>query len=106
MFPLYTTTLPSSAADLERLLNESLQRIFVTDSDPATVLAQSYPHLDAINVSLDGARLRADSPHPPTLSATSPAFDIDQFILGASPLSLGPVAIELSLSARDLQLGQ
>lgn len=106
MFPLHTATGPSSASGLERLLNESLQRIFVTGSDPVTVLAHSYPHLDAINVSLDGARLRSDSPRPSTPSATAPAFKVDQFTLRASPLSLGPATIDLSLSARDVQLGQ
>jgi hypothetical protein len=106
MFPLFTTSFPSSASDLERLLNESLQRIFVTGSDPVTIIDHSYPHLDAINISLDGARLRGESPHPLTPSGISPAFEVDQFTLRASPLSLGPAAIDLSLSARDVRLGR
>jgi hypothetical protein len=106
MFPLFTATFPSSASDLERLLNESLQRIFVTDSDPVTVVDHSYPHLGAINVSLDGGRLRVDAPRPVIPSGTSPAFEVDQVTLRASPLSLGPAAIDLSLSARGVQLGQ
>jgi hypothetical protein len=106
MFSLFTSAFPSSASDLERLLNESLQRIFVAESAPVTVLDHSYPHLDAINVSLDGARLRADAPQPPILSAASPAFEVDQFSVHASPLFLGPAAVDLSLSARDVRLGQ
>jgi hypothetical protein len=106
MFSLFTSVFPSSAADLEHLLNESLQRIFVTESPPVRVLDHSYPHLSAINVSLDGACLRADAPRPPILSAASPAFEVDEFSLHASPLSLGPLAIDLSLSAREVQLGQ
>jgi hypothetical protein len=107
MFPLFTATLPSSAADLERLLNESLQRIFVTESDPVIVREHSYPHLEAISISLDGARLRADPPQPPVISGkTSPGLEISQFTLSASPLLLGPAAVELSLSARRLQLWQ
>jgi hypothetical protein len=107
MFPLYTATFPSSAADLQRLLNESLQRIFVAESDPVTVRERSYPHLDALNISLNGARLRADPPHPPIVSGeTSPALKIDQLTLSASPLSLGPAAVNLSVSAREVQVGQ
>lgn len=107
MFSLYATTFPPSASDLERLLNEGLQRIFVAQSPPVTVRDHSYPHLEAINVSLDGARLSADSPQPsPVSGETSPALEIDQFTLSASPLSLGPVALDLSLAAREVQLRQ
>jgi uncharacterized protein DUF2125 len=107
MFPLHTGIFPSSAPDLERLLNESLQRTFVAQSHPVTVRAHSYPHLEAIAILLDGARLRADSPPPSTVSGeTSPALEIDRFTLSASPLSLGPVALDLSLAAREVQLRQ
>jgi hypothetical protein len=107
MFPLFTAALPSSAPDLERLLNESLQRVFETESDPATVRDHSYPHLEVINISLDGAQLRSDPPRPPvSAGATSPALKVDQLVLSASPLSLGPASIDLAISARDVQLGQ
>jgi hypothetical protein len=107
MFPLYTATLPSSAADLQRLLNESLQRIFVAESDPVTVREHSYPNLDAISISLNGARLRADPPHPPIVSGeTSPALEIDQLTVDASPLFVGPAALNLSISAAEVQFGQ
>jgi len=107
MFPLHTATFPSSASDLERLLNESLQQGFDTDSPPVAVHDQSYPHLESIAVSLDGARLRPDTPPPPLASGeTTPGLEIDQFTLSASPLSLGPVALDLSLTARGVQLRQ
>jgi hypothetical protein len=107
MFPLFTAAFPSSAADLERLLNESLQHIFVTESGPVVVRDHSYPHLAAINISLDGARLRADPTRRSVRSGeTSPALEVDRLVLSASPLSLGPAAIDLALSARDVQLGQ
>jgi hypothetical protein len=107
MFPLGTATFPSSATDLERLLNESLQRIFIAESESVTVRGHSYPHLDAISIALDGARLRAAPPRPPVISGkTSPALEIDQLTLSASPLSLGSAAVNLSFSARQVQLGQ
>jgi hypothetical protein len=107
MFPLHTATLPSSAVDLGRLLNESLQRVFVTESEPVVVRDNFYPHLEAINISLDGARLRADRPRPPVSSGeTSLALEVDQLVLSASPLPLGPAPIDLAISARDVQLGQ
>ncbi|MEY2490965.1 MAG: hypothetical protein QOC70_2907 [Verrucomicrobiota bacterium] len=107
VFPLFTATFPSSASDLERLLNESLQRVFVAEPDPVTLRERSYPHLEAITLSLDGARLRADPPRPPVISGkTSPALEVDQLTLSASPLLLGPAAVNLSLSAREVQFSQ
>lgn len=107
MFPLHTATLPSSASDLERLLNESLQRVFETESKPVVVRDLSYPHLEAINISLDGAQLRSDPPHPPVSSSkAAPALEVDRLVISASPLSLGPASIDLALSARDVQFGQ
>jgi hypothetical protein len=107
MFPLNTATFPSSASDLERLLNESLERSFVVQSPPVAVRERSYPHLEAITVSLNGARLRADSPQPsPVSGETTPALEIDLLTLAASPLSLGPVALDLSLAASDVRLRQ
>lgn len=104
MLPLYTATFPSSASDLERLLNESLERSFVAQSRPVSVREHSYPHLEAITVSLDGARLRPDSPQPsPVSGETLPALEIDRLTLTALPLSLGPVALDLSLAAREVQ---
>ncbi len=107
MFPLHTATFPSSATDLERLLNESLQRVFITESAPVTIRNASYPHLEEMRVSLDGARLRADPPHPPVISGkTSPALEIGQLTLSASPFSLGSAAVNLSFSASEVRLGQ
>ena len=107
MFPLRTDIFPASAADLERLLNEGLQQSFDASSPPVSVRDRSYPHLEAITVSLDGARLRPDSPRPSPLSGeTEAALEIDQFTLGAAPLSVGPVALDLSMTARDVQLRQ
>jgi hypothetical protein len=107
MLPLYTAALPSSASDLEGLLNESLHRTFETESDPVAVRDHSYPHLAAITISLDGARLRADPPRPSlTAGKASPALKVDQIVLSASPLSLGPISIDLALSARGVQVGQ
>lgn len=107
MLLLPTTIVPSSAIDLARLLNEGLQHIFVTESEPITVRERSFPNFDAISISLDGARLRADPPRPPVIAGKiSSALEIDQLTLSASPLSLGPAAVNLSFSAREVQLGQ
>jgi hypothetical protein len=107
MFPLYIATFPSSATDLARLLNENLQHIFIAESGPVTIREHSYPHLGAISISLDGARLRADPPRLAVISGkTSPALEVDQLTLSASAFSLGPAAVNLSLSAREVQLGQ
>ncbi len=107
MFPLKTTTLPSSAAGLERLLNEGLRRVFDIEADPATVRDASYPNLAEINIALDHARLRANPPPPQLISGkTSPALHVDNLVVHASALSVGPATVDLSLSARALDLGQ
>jgi hypothetical protein len=107
MFLLHTTAFPSSAAELTRLLNESLRRLFEIDSDPVHIREGSYPQLHELSISLDGARLRSDPPRPAvTAGETSPALQIDQLTFSATSLSIGPAAVDLALSAQDVELGQ
>ena len=107
MFPLTTAIFPSSAADLQRLLNETLERVFISKPNPVTVSDHSYPRLYEIDVSLDGARLRAEPPRAPiTAGEISSALEIDQLTVNASSLSVGPAALNLSISAREVQVGQ
>ena len=107
MFPLNTAIFPSSAADLQRLLNETLERVFISKPDPVTVCDHSYPRLYEIDISLDGARLRPEPLRPPiTAGKISSALEIDQLTVNASPLSVGPAALNLSISASEVQLGQ
>jgi hypothetical protein len=107
VFPLYTATFPSSAFDLERLLNHGLQRIFSTETDPVSVLDASYPHLKEIRISLDGARLRSNPPRPASICGEiSPALRVDQLSLSARTLSIGPATVDLSLLARTVDFVQ
>lgn len=105
MFPLKTTTFPSSAAALEQLLNESLGRIFDVAVDPVSIRDASYPTLAEINISLDHARLRPNPPRPRLISGqSSPALRVGRLALHAADLSIGPASADLSLSARDVDL--
>ena len=107
MFPLKTATLPSTAADLARALNESLRELFAVVTDPVTIREASYPHLSELNVSLDGAELRGRPPAIPSLSSDpTPALNLDSLKIGAAGLSIGPAAIDLSLSANAVSLRQ
>jgi hypothetical protein len=107
MFPLKTATLPSSAEALERLLNESLRGLFAVEVDPVRIRDASYPTLAEITVSLDGARLRPDPPRPELISGeTSPALQVHRFSVRAFGLSVGPVTVDLSISAREVHLSQ
>ena len=107
MFPLKTTTFPSSADTLELLLNEGLRRVFEVDIDPVSVRDASYPHLAEINVSLDHARLRSNPPRPQLISGeSSPALQVGQLSLRAADLSIGPASVDLSLTARDVHFVQ
>jgi hypothetical protein len=107
MFPLKSATLPSTADALERLLNESLRQLFLVTSDPVSIRDTSYPHLAKLSVSLDGAQLRGQPPSMPSLSSKPiSALRIDSFNIDASALSIGPAAIDLSLSASGVNLHQ
>jgi hypothetical protein len=107
MFPLNTAIFPANGADLTRLLNESLSKLFVVDADPVSIREESYPHLQKLSISLDCARLRANPPLPPVIiGETSRALEIDELDLIASPLSVDTAAVNLSLSAHEVRLGQ
>jgi hypothetical protein len=107
MFPLNTTTLPSPAAALERLLNDSLRSLFHTKTDPVALRAAAYPHLEELHISLNGATLRDNPPPPPSVSgATMPALEIDSLKINAAALSAGPAVLDLSLSAQNVILHQ
>ena len=107
MFPLSTKTFPSSAEALKRLLNESLRELFLIKTDPATIRAASYPHLEELRVSLDGAQLRGPPGSIPSVSGkTTPALEVDSLTINAAALSAGPATIDLSLSARSVTLHQ
>lgn len=107
MLQLSTATFPSSVADLQRLLNDALGHIFVSKPNPVTVCDHSYPRLYEIAISLDDAQLSPEPPRPPVIAGEiSPAVEIDQLTLSASPLFLGPVSLNLAISATEVQLGQ
>ena len=107
MFPLSTATFPASASDLERLLNHSLQRIFSVEADPVSIRDASYPHIEALRVALDRARLSSNPPRPPSIAGkTSPALQVDRLHLSALALSIDPATIDLSLSARTVSFVQ
>lgn len=108
MFPLKTATLPSTADALERLLNESLRDLFVVESDPVSIRAASYPQLEELNVSLDGARLRDQQPPaiPSLSSKPTPALTADSLKVSGSSLAVGPATIDLFLSATAVSLHQ
>jgi hypothetical protein len=107
MFPLKTAALPSTADALARLLNESLRELFLVTNDPVIVRDASYPHLAELNVSLNGAQLLGQPPSMPSLSSKpTSALEIDFFNIDASALSIGPAAIDLSLSATGVNLHQ
>jgi hypothetical protein len=107
MFPLKTTNLPTSAADLARRLNESLRDLFQLPNDPVTIREVSYPHLASLAVSLDGAQLRGQPPPVPfPAGASDPALTIDSFAAKGSQISVGPAAVDFAIEARNVQLNR
>ncbi len=107
MFPLFTQRLPDSAAELERLLGQSLARLFSVNSERLVVRAPKYPAIDELRISLDRAKLRADAPRPPALLArTEPAFTLQMLDIQGANVSIGPAIVDLKLNARDVELAQ
>jgi hypothetical protein len=105
MFPLKTNTLPDSAADLARQLNESLRGLFQLANDPVTIQEVSYPHLARLEVCLDGAQLAGSPPPVPSVGTErSPALTVDSFRANGSPVAVGPAKVDFALEAKKLQL--
>jgi len=105
MFPLNTDTFPASATELARRLNESLRGLFGLSRDPVEIHAKSYPHLESLVVSLDGAVLPERPPAMPSVASSSkPALTIDSFRVNASPLSVGPALVDFQLVAQGVDL--
>src|ERR1043166_1252334 len=107
MFPLNTDTFPASAAELERLLNESLRQLFNLARDPVEVRANSYPHLEFLSISLDDAEVRQPPPAIPSLqSEPVVALTVESFRVAGAPMKVGPATVDFALGARGLQLHQ
>ena len=107
MFPLHTKTFPTSALELARLMNESVQRVFLTAAEPVTIETGVYPALKSVRIRLDHARLRPEPPRPPTVfGQRAPALRVQELQLEGSHLSLGPATVDLRLNARDVRFDQ
>ena len=107
MFPLETNTFPATAAELKRLLDESLHRLFELPGDPVQLREKTYPHLESLSIALDRAGLRGRPPAIPSLSSDPmPALTVDLFRANGAGMQAGPAAIDFTLDARRLQLHQ
>ena len=73
-----------------------------------TLEEKSYPHLATIRVSLDGANAgERPPPRPPRLvGMIEPALRVEHFEMSGRPILVQRAKVELSCTARDLQLGQ
>lgn len=107
MFPLNTASLPATAVDLARAINDSLRSVFTVAHDPVEIRDLSYPHLAALDVSLDGAKLPERPPAIPSLAAKpTPALTVGSFNAGGRGMSVGPAAIDFALAAKGVELYQ
>ena len=69
---------------------------------------KSFPQLAAIRISLDGATAgERPPPRPPRpVGMIEPALRVEQFEMSGRPILVQRAKVELSCTARDLQLGQ
>ena len=107
MFPLNTDTFPATAGELKRLLNESLHELFNVERDPVELREKSYPHLESLSISLDGAEVRQRPPALPSLRGEpAPGLTVESFRAAGAALNVGPAVVDFALDARGLQLHQ
>ena len=105
MFPLNTSSFPTTASELASRLNESLRDAFHLSGDPVAVREIAYPHLATIAVSLDGAQLKGSPPAIPSVTGeAAPALTVDSFAASGSRLAVGPAAIDFALEATGVDL--
>ncbi len=107
MLPLRTKTFPTSATELERLLNESLREVVVAGSEAVRVADEKYPALKEITIDLNGAKARSDFHKPPPLKGDpSGALTVKKFSLRGDGISIGPAAVSLTLEASNVALNR
>jgi hypothetical protein len=107
MFPLKTEHFPRDAAELKGLLEESLRDLFDLARGRVELREKAYPHLETLNICLDGARLPERPPPIPTVNRpTEPALVVDRFRVEGAGMQVGPATVDFKLDARDLQLQQ
>ena len=108
MFPLSCKAFPPDAEALRTALEESLRRVLTPATPMVTLEEKSYPHLATIRVSLDGADAgERPPPRPPqAVGMIEPALRVEHFEMSGRPILVQRAKVELSCSARDLQLGQ
>ena len=105
MFPLNIETFPATAADLAQHLNAGIRQLFGVTRNPVELREKSYPQLESLVVSLDGAVLpERPPPMPSVASSPEPALTIDSFRVSASPLSVGPALVDFQLVAQGVEL--
>src|SRR2546423_11142094 len=107
MFPLHTKTLPPDAVELRQALEESLRRVISAPSEMVSIEEKQYPQLEALRVSLDGARVSDQSPRPaPHVGEIEPALRVERFEVSGRPVFVEGAAINFACNAQEVQIGQ
>lgn len=108
MFPLPSQNFPPDAEALRGALEESLRRVVRPAGPMVAVEDKSYPALAAIRVTLDRANAgERPPPRPaPPVGPVEPALRVEHFEVSGRPILVQGAKVELSCTARDVQLGQ
>lgn len=108
MFPFPGKSFPPNAEALRAGLEESLQSIVRPAGPIVTVEDGGYPKLAALRLSLDGATVgERPPPRPlPPVGRIEPALQVENFEISGQPLLVQQAEVELTCTARDVELGQ
>lgn len=105
MFPLFTKSLPGSADELAEKLNESLERVLFLSTRPVSIRASSYPAIEELVISLDGAQLRPNPPQPIVAQCDNgPALRVEQFTMSGRGIEFEGAELDLNINAAGLRL--
>ena len=108
MLPLPSKTFPPNPEALRAALEESLRQVVTPAGPMVTVEEKNYPVLSALRVSLDRANAGAQPPprFAPPIGTVNPALQIAHLEINGRPVLLERAKVDLSCTARDVQLGQ
>ena len=108
MFLLPNKIFPSNAAALRDALEGGLRRMVRPAGQMVTVEEKQYPELAAIRVSLDNADASDRPPPRPAapVGTVEPGLRVENFAISGRPVRVQGAAVELSCTARDVQIGQ
>jgi hypothetical protein len=104
MFILDTTTIPTTAAELGKVLDASLRRAIRLPGGSPVSITGELPQLTGLAVNVSGGVIDTSKPmpDPKTPAKTQPGPGVDAFSITGDPIGIEDVRLHFQLSARGV----